>query len=279
MALSRGTTRLPRDQGPELEGLVERDAEVAAGVEDERRHVEPAGDLRDVHVGPRLDLVGRVLGRGGAADQLGERVPQLGGGVGDEGRGEEAPEGRVVAPPAQAGHLDLQEGLAPILVGPGPLVPAPGVGAHQDQVAHPLRVSVGVGHGHRAALRQAQQREAVEVEGIDDPLQIVDEGVEGPLLDVVVRQPAAALVVADQRPGSGQALEPVAPHGAVPVVVEVGDPVGRPHQRRSLADRGVGQSMPSSVVQNRISCSSDGALGQRRGAGSPASSVTSAMSW
>ena len=35
--------------------------------------------------------------------------------------------------------------------------------------------------------------------------------------------------------------EPVAPHRALPVVVEMGDPVGGPHQRRARPDGGVGE--------------------------------------
>ena len=54
--------------------------------------------------------------------------------------------------------------------------------------------------------------------------------------DVPVRQPAPALVVADQAPAVGEALQPVAPHRALPVVVEVGHPVGRLDERRARAD-------------------------------------------
>ena len=41
----------------------------------------------------------------------------------------------------------------------------------------------------------------------------------------------------------GQALHPVLPDGAVPLVVEVGDPVRRPHQRRTVAHGGVGEPL------------------------------------
>ena len=77
-------------------------------------------------------------------------------------------------------------------------------------------------------------------EVVDHCFEVAHEGVDGEVVDVVLGQPAAPLVVADELAVAGQPDEPVAPHRALPVVVEVGDPVGGSHQRRARADRGVG---------------------------------------
>ena len=57
-------------------------------------------------------------------------------------------------------------------------------------------------------------------------------------------RPQPPLVVADEPAPGGEALEPVAPHGAVGVVVEMGDPVRRLDERRSGPRRGVGDARP-----------------------------------
>jgi hypothetical protein len=90
-------------------------------------------------------------------------------------------------------------------------------------------------------LGDAQEREPVETEVVDDGCQVLHPGVERKDGDVVVGQAAAALVVAHERVLAGQADEPVTPHRALPVVVEMGDPVGGPHQRWAGADGGVGE--------------------------------------
>jgi hypothetical protein len=59
----------------------------------------------------------------------------------------------------------------------------------------------GVGDRQRGALRDAEQGEPVDAGGRDDGLQVRHPAVEaeGAVARVAVREPAAALVVADER--------------------------------------------------------------------------------
>ena len=57
------------------------------------------------------------------------------------------------------------------------------------------------------------------------------QAVEGEVLDVPVGESATPFVVADQPVAGGQLPPPVPPHRALPVVVEVVEPVGRLDQR------------------------------------------------
>src|SRR5207247_10969070 len=54
-------------------------------------------------------------------------------------------------------------------------------------------------------------------------------------VELAVREPAAALVVADERAPAAQIADPVPPDGASPLVVEVRHPVARLDERWSLA--------------------------------------------
>ena len=115
------------------------------------------------------------------------------------------------------------------------------VRAEEHQAAHPLGMAGRVGDGDGAALRNTKQREAVQPEVVDHGLQVLQPRAERQVGDVVVGQAASPLVVAHQHVLAGQPDEPVAPHRALPVVVEMGDPVGGPHQWRARADGGVGE--------------------------------------
>ncbi len=76
---------------------------------------------------------------------------------------------------------------------------------------------------------------------VDHRLQVADEVVERRRRDIPVGQAASAHVVPDEAVSAGQLGEPVPPHRTVPVVVDVGEPVGRLHQRRALPRARVGQ--------------------------------------
>lgn len=58
----------------------------------------------------------------------------------------------------------------------------------------------------------------------------------------MVRKAAASLVVPDEHPGTRQAGQPVAPDRAVPVVVEMRQPVRSAHERRPISDRRVAEA-------------------------------------
>ena len=132
---------------------------------------------------------------------------------------------------------------------------APRVGREEDQPADALRVAGGVGDGHRAALRHAQQREALEARGVDDGFEVSHPRLEREVLDVAIREPAPALVVAQDGVRLAQRGPPVPPDRALPVVLEVREPRGRlrtsggPWPWIAYAMR-----TPSGAVQKRMSC-------------------------
>ena len=63
---------------------------------------------------------------------------------------------------------------------------------------------------------------------------IDDHRLEGEVRDVTVREAGASLVVADEHPVARQLGQEVAPDRAVPVELEVAQPVGRTDERRPL---------------------------------------------
>ena len=64
---------------------------------------------------------------------------------------------------------------------------------------HALGVFDRIADRNRAALGDAQQREALDASGVDDGFQVVHERLEGNVLDLPIRQAVAACVVSDQR--------------------------------------------------------------------------------
>ena len=104
---------------------------------------------------------------------------------------------------------------------------------------NPLRVTDRVGDGDCTALRQPEQREPLDTDRVHDELEVVDPGVEAEVVHVPVGQAAPTLVVADQPVPLGEAVEPVRPDQTVPLQFEVGQPVRRLDQWRSVAGFGV----------------------------------------
>ena len=120
--------------------------------------------------------------------------------------------------------------------------PAARVAAVEDEIGDPLRVPRGVRHRDRRALRDAEQRKALQAGGVDDRLQIADPGLDRQLADLRVREAAAALVVAQDRVALAKPIEPMAPDRAFPVQLEMGQPGRDPHQRRTAAVHRVGET-------------------------------------
>ena len=152
---------------------------------------------------------------------------------------EELPEHGVVLTPSLA-HEGGQRFARGDLVGAAALAPALHIAAVKNEAGDALGMSHGVGDRHRAALRHAEQREALEPARIDDALQVGDHRLEGKVGHVPVRQAVAALVVANKRVPLRQAVDPVLPDRALPVELEVRHPVGRPNDRRARARQRVG---------------------------------------
>ena len=78
----------------------------------------------------------------------------------------------------------------------------------------------------------------------DDAFEVVDEGLERDLRRVPVGHAVRALIVADERMAARELVKPVAPDRALPVLLEMIEPVGRLHQRRPFAHDRKGQPGP-----------------------------------
>ena len=103
-------------------------------------------------------------------------------------------------------------------------------------MTHALGIPGGVLDRGRPAARQGQQRKALKCSSVHHGSEIADIGVKrwhaGKLS---VRESAAALVVADKRVAPAELPDPMPPDRALQLVVEVGHPVARLDQRRTLA--------------------------------------------
>ena len=136
---------------------------------------------------------------------------------------------------ANGAVLALRLGVAAVRV-------AARVAAVEDQARDALRVPHRVGDARRRALRDSEQRERLARRGrFDDLLQVVDPALEGEVGDVPVRHPAAALVVADEAEVPAEEADPVAPDRALPLELEMGEPVRGLDQQRARSRLGPGE--------------------------------------
>src|SRR5205814_3984523 len=71
---------------------------------------------------------------------------------------------------------------------------------------------------------------------------IADPGFERQLPDLPVREAAAALVIAQQQMVARDLVQPRAPHRALPVELEMAQPVGRLDERRPFAGERIGDA-------------------------------------
>jgi len=150
--------------------------------------------------------------------------------------------GRVLLAPAELGQLDQHLGFFALRRRRVALQATAREAAVQDQVADALGVTHGVGDRDRCALRDAEQRKALEPGGIDHRLEVGDPGVERERGDGPVRQAAAARIVANEGAAGRKTEQDVVPHRAAPVEVEMVEPVGGLDQRRSCAGRRIGEA-------------------------------------
>ena len=144
---------------------------------------------RDLQVGQELDGAGLHalapgedgdLGGGGDPLELVEPRHLLGGGLRDHHRGEDPPELRVGAGPADLDEL-LERGLHLQLLGRG-VLQGRGVAAVEHQAGDPLGVAVGVGDGDGPALGHAHEGEPVDAGVVDNGFEVGDAGLEAVLV-------------------------------------------------------------------------------------------------
>ena len=156
-----------------------------------------------------------VVGRGRAPQQLVVPGHLLRRAVREEQHAEHVAE-RGSAPSSRRGSP--RPAPPPARSSPAQL-PAARVAAVEDEVGDPLGMPRRVGHRDRRALRDAEQREALQARRVDDGLEVADPGVDGGSPTLAVRQPAAALVVADDgvalaRAGRASGARPGSPSRA-----------------------------------------------------------------
>jgi hypothetical protein len=91
------------------------------------------------------------------------------------------------------------------------------------------------------ALRDTEQREPLEPRGIDDTFEIRHRRVEREIRGISVRRSATARVIADEAVMRPEESKPVPPDGALPVIFDMGQPIGSLEENRTGARRRVGE--------------------------------------
>ncbi len=222
---------------------------VVARMEDQRRGRHLGQQLANVDRAERPLQPHRILGRGGLALHLVEPAHLLGARLGDVMIGEELAIGGAVRAPADLGEGDHR--LAPgELGGIGAHRPARRIAVADDEMPHPPGMTHRISDGDRRALADRQQVEAFELEAIGDAFEVVDEGLERQVGRIPVAEAVAALVVADERAAARELLDPVPPQRAVPVVLDMVEPVRGLDRRRPLAGHRI--SEPRAVARRAI---------------------------
>ena len=119
-----------------------------------------------------------------------------------------------------------------------------GIAPVEHEAGESLGMPRGVLDRDRAALRHGHQREPVESGILHDRLEVGDPRLQAVVGDAAVREPVAALVVADDGRDLAEFDEVVAPDRALPVELQVAEPAGVDQQRRTGAVHGVGDPDP-----------------------------------
>ena len=162
---------------------------------------------------------------------------------GDEPRREDLAERRVVLAPSGARQLDDGAVLAARRRSSPRRRPAARVAAVEHQARDALRVPDGVGDAtSRPPARCRAARTARSgAAAATTASRSVDPALEREIAHVPVGHPAAALVVADEAEVLGEEPDPVPPDRALPLVLEMRQPVGGLDQQRAGAGLGPGE--------------------------------------
>ena len=211
-------------------------------MKDQGRRPDLGGDAPHVDPVERLQHAGRGLRRRRDPLQLVEPVDLLPVGVRNEQRREDLAESRMVLTPSEPDHVDHQLPLFHLLRGEPPVQPTAQVAAVEHEVADSLRMADRIRNRDGGALADAEKRESLQLERVHHRLEVPDPGVHRHLARRPVGQPATALVVPDEGMVACELAEPVAPDRAVPVELEMVEPVGGFDQGRAAAHRREGDA-------------------------------------
>jgi len=117
-----------------------------------------------------------------------------------------------------------------------------GIAAVDHDSLDPLGMACRVCDRDRRALRHPEERKAVKRRRIHDGLEIPHPSVHRQITDLPVGQPAAGLVIADERVGPAELFEPVPPDRVLPVVLKMREPVRGLDDRRPTTVGRVGEA-------------------------------------
>ena len=218
--------------------FLDRDHPVVPRVHDERARAYLWREIADVQAATRTVQRGRGLGRRGAPEQVLVPGHLLRRAVREKQHAEHPAERWVRRRPPRADRCNDGLFLAVLAAEP----PAARIPAVQDHAGNAVRVSCRIRDGDRSRLGDAEQRESLQARRIDDRFEIADPPVDRRVADVGVREPAASLVIADDGVPIAELLQPVAPHRALPVQLEMTEPGCDPDERRTAPVHGVGQA-------------------------------------
>ena len=151
------------------------------------------------------------------------------------------PVGRLVPLPGELDQLEPRLDLLLEFRRRVALQPAARVGAQQHQVADALRMARRVLDRDRAALRMPEQHEALEPGSLRHGLEVAHQRIEGDLR-VPVGKAGAPLVHTRHRVVARKRLDPRTPDRALPLVLEMREPVRRLEKRRPVAGDRVGNA-------------------------------------
>ena len=153
----------------------------------------------------RADAHG-VFRRGRLALQFVEPLHLLVRAAGHEQRGEHWRKAGFSLAPAAAHQRQQRLGLFDASAA-APRLRRPREAAVEDELADALGMPHRIGDRERAALRDAEQREALEPRRVDHAFEIAHEGLERDVVDVPVGQAVAARVIADQPVLGGERVQ------------------------------------------------------------------------
>ncbi len=215
--------------------LFDRHHSVVPRVHDQGPRTDLRRELRDVQAAARPEQPCCGVGRRGVPEQILVPVHLLWCAARDKEHAEHPAERRIRRRPARADRGEERVFLGVLAAESSPAR----IPAVENEVGDAVRMSHRVRDGDRGALGDAEQRESLQAHRIDDRFQITDPRLERRIADVRVGKPAAPLVVPNHRVPFAKPVQPVPPHRALPVELEMRQPGCDPDERRAAPVHGV----------------------------------------
>src|SRR5262245_58613059 len=151
-------------------------------------------------------------------------------------------EGMVLLAPAEPREIQHHPGLLDVFRPIRAAQLAASIGAIEDEVAHTLGMPDRVLDRDGTTSTGAHQSKAPERCSLDYALEIAHRGLERKIIDAPVRKPAASGVVPQRPVLVRENVEPRPPGKAAPLMLKMGEPSRRHHQRRAFPAHRVGEA-------------------------------------